>query len=77
MKMQFGGTEEEVRQLKEQEKLLKQAEEKFKSLESDVKGSILTGLGSLIVQRRMTFPDSGNCSKMNFEIGITNDTLSS
>jgi hypothetical protein len=37
--MQYGGSEEEVRQLKEQEKLLKEAEEKFKSLESDVKGS--------------------------------------
>jgi hypothetical protein len=77
MKMQYGGTEEEIRQIKEQEKLLKQAEEKFKLLDSDVKGPILTGLGSLIIQRRTTFPDSGNCSKMNFEIGITNDTLSS
>lgn len=47
MKMQYGGTEEEIRQLKEQEKLLKRAEEKFKSLDSDVKGPILTGLGSL------------------------------
>jgi len=37
MKMQYGGSEEEIRQLKEQEKLLKEAEEKFKSLESDVK----------------------------------------
>jgi len=37
LKMQYGGSEEEIRQLKEQEKLLKEAEEKFKSLESDVK----------------------------------------
>jgi len=39
--MQFGMSEEELRQLKEQEKLLKEAEAKFKSLESDVKGSFL------------------------------------
>jgi hypothetical protein len=38
MKLRFGGTEEELKQLKEQEKLLKEAEQKFKSLESEVKG---------------------------------------
>jgi hypothetical protein len=43
--MQYGGSEEEIRQLKEQEKLLKEAEEKFKSLESDVKGSSLEKSG--------------------------------
>jgi len=75
MKLQYGGTEEEIRQLKQQEKLFKEAEEKFKSLESDVKGPIPIALESLIVQRRVTLPDSGKCSKMNFEIGITNDTL--
>jgi len=47
--MQYGGTEEEIRQLKENEKLLKDAEEKFKSLESDVKGITLTAFRSLIV----------------------------
>jgi hypothetical protein len=35
IKLQWGGTEEEIKQLKEQEKLLKDAEEKFKSLDSE------------------------------------------
>ena len=33
--MQWGATEEELKQLKEQEKLVKDAEEKFKSLDSE------------------------------------------
>lgn len=39
MKLQWSGTEEEIRQSKEQEKLLKDAEEKFKSLDEPSKGS--------------------------------------
>ena len=33
--MQWGATEEELKQLKQQEKLVKDAEEKFKSVDSD------------------------------------------
>ena len=33
--MQWGATEEELKQLKEQEKLVKDAEEKFKSVDSE------------------------------------------
>lgn len=40
MKLQWGGTEEELKQLKEQEKLLKDAEEKFKSLDSETNRNI-------------------------------------
>jgi hypothetical protein len=39
LKAQWGGSEEELRQLREQEKLLKEAEEKFKSVDSGTTNS--------------------------------------
>jgi hypothetical protein len=40
MKVRFTSTEEELKQLKENEKLLKEAEDKFKSIEAESNGII-------------------------------------
>jgi hypothetical protein len=69
MKMQWGGTEEELRQLKEQEKLLNDAEHKFKSLDSDTNRT--TSLGqSADVEGPVIWVNSGKCLKMSFGIEI-------
>ena len=64
IKMQYGGNEEQLRQLKEQEKLLKETEEKIKTLDTETSRMSfsflqLTGRGRLGqvlggVQRRVS-----------------------
>lgn len=45
--MQWSATEEELKQLKEQEKLVKDAEEKFKSIDSQTNRMLPLGSGGI------------------------------
>lgn len=45
--MQWSATEEELKQLKEQEKLVKEAEEKFKSIDSETNRTLPPGYAEI------------------------------
>jgi hypothetical protein len=65
MKMRLSSSEEELQQLRENEKLIKEAEEKFKSIEADAPGNLNSQPHANLEKGRVSLAGSGRYSRRN------------
>ena len=63
MKIRLSSSEEELQQLRENERLLKDAEEKFKSIEADAPGTFTSNHDLLMEKGRVSLAGSGRYSR--------------